>query len=46
MHPQKFETMFSVGSVQRSYLKEKQRYGSEFWVENTHGKVVEDKMIP
>jgi hypothetical protein len=28
MHPQQWETMFSVESVQRSYLKKKRRYGS------------------
>jgi hypothetical protein len=26
MHPQEWETVLSVGSVQRSYLKNKQRY--------------------
>jgi hypothetical protein len=41
-HPQKWETVFSVGSVQRSYLKNKRRYSSvlssEFSVEGGHGK--------
>jgi hypothetical protein len=26
MHPQQWETVFSVGFVQRSYLKDEQRY--------------------
>jgi hypothetical protein len=44
MHPQQRETVFSVESVQRSYLKNKRRYGSflssEFSVEDSHGKFV------
>jgi hypothetical protein len=42
MHPQ-WETLFSEGSVQKSYLKDERRYefSSEFWVEDSHGKFVE-----
>jgi hypothetical protein len=32
IHPQQWETVFSVGSVKRSYLKIKRRYSFEFWV--------------
>jgi hypothetical protein len=37
MHPQQWETVFSVGSMQRSYLKNKRRYEfrSEFSVEDS-----------
>jgi hypothetical protein len=44
MHPQQWETVFSVGSVQRSYLKNERRYefSSEFSVGDNHGKSVED----
>jgi hypothetical protein len=44
MRPQQWETVFSVGSVQRSYLKDKRRYMTvtEFSVEDSHGKFVED----
>jgi hypothetical protein len=45
MHPQQWETVFSVGSVQRSYLKNKRRYdsvlSSAFSVEESHGKFVD-----
>jgi hypothetical protein len=44
-HPQQLVTVFSVVSVQRSYLKNKGRYGSfltsEFSVEDSHGKFVD-----
>jgi hypothetical protein len=42
MHPQKWETVFSVVSVQRSYLKDEQRYefSSEVSEEDSHGKFV------
>jgi hypothetical protein len=42
MHPQQWETVFSVVSVQRSYLKNERRYefSSEFSVEDSHGKFV------
>jgi hypothetical protein len=42
MHPQQWETVFTVGSVQRSYLKDEQRhkFSSEFSVEVSHGKFV------
>jgi hypothetical protein len=42
MHPQQWETVFSVRSVQRSYLKNERRYefSSEFSVEDSHGKFV------
>jgi hypothetical protein len=46
MHPQQWEMMFSVGSVQRNYLKDEPRYefNSEFSVKDSHGSfVVEDK---
>jgi hypothetical protein len=50
MHPQKWEMVFSVGTVQRSLniynLIDEQRYefSSEFSVEESHGRfVVEDK---
>jgi hypothetical protein len=38
MHPQQWETVFSERSVQRSYLKNEQRYefSSEFSVEDNH----------
>jgi hypothetical protein len=38
MRPQEWETVFSVGSVQRSYLKDERRYefSSEFSVEDSH----------
>jgi hypothetical protein len=45
MHPQQWETMFSVESMQRSYHINERRYEftSEFSVEDKHGKfVVED----
>jgi hypothetical protein len=42
MHPQQWETVFTVGSVQRSYLKNKRRYSSEFSVEDSHRRFVED----
>jgi hypothetical protein len=37
MHPQQWETVFSVGFVQRSYLKDERRYefSSEFSVEGS-----------
>jgi hypothetical protein len=40
MHPQQWEMVFSVGSVQRSYLKNEWCYefSSEFLVEDSHGK--------
>jgi hypothetical protein len=42
MHPQQWEKVFSVGSVQRSYLKKTAlRFGSEFSVEDCHGKFVD-----
>jgi hypothetical protein len=40
------ETVFSMGFLHRSYLKDERRYefSSEFSVEDSHGKfVVEDK---
>jgi hypothetical protein len=46
MHPQQWEMVFSVVSMQRSYLKDKRRYefNSEVSVEDNHGRfVVEDK---
>jgi hypothetical protein len=45
MHPQQWERVFSVGSVQRGYLKDERRYefSSEFSGGDTHGKFVEDK---
>jgi hypothetical protein len=40
MHPQQLMTVFSVGSVQKSYFKNKRRYGSvlssEFSVEDNY----------
>jgi hypothetical protein len=43
---QQSKTVFSLGSVQRSYLKNKRRYGSvlssEFLVRDSHGKFIED----
>jgi hypothetical protein len=44
MHPQQWETVFSVGSVQRSYLKDERRceFTCEFSVEDSHGKFVEE----
>jgi hypothetical protein len=45
-HVSKMEAVFSAGSLQRSYLKNKRRYSSvlssEFSVEDSHGKFVED----
>jgi hypothetical protein len=43
MHPQKWETVFSVGSAQRSYLKDERRYelSSEFSVGDSHEKFVD-----
>jgi hypothetical protein len=45
-HVSTIEAVFSVGSVQRSYLKYKRRYSSvlrsEFTVEESHGKFIED----
>jgi hypothetical protein len=40
MHPQQWETVFSVGSAQKSYLKGKRRYefSSKFPVEDRHGR--------
>jgi hypothetical protein len=40
MHPQEWEMVFSVGSVQRSYLKDEWRYqfSSEFSVKDSHGR--------
>jgi hypothetical protein len=42
MYPQQWETVFSVGSMQKSYLKNKRHYefSSEFSVEVSHGKFV------
>jgi hypothetical protein len=42
MHPQQCETEFSVGSVQRSYLKDERRYefSSEFPTEDSHERFV------
>jgi hypothetical protein len=42
MHPQQWETVFSVGYVEMSYLKNERRYEfiSEFSVEDSHGKLV------
>jgi hypothetical protein len=42
MHPQQWETVFSMGSVQRSYFKDGRCYefSSEFLVEDSHGKFV------
>jgi hypothetical protein len=43
MHIQQWETVFSVGSEQRSYLKNARRYefSSEFSVEDSHGNFVD-----
>jgi hypothetical protein len=43
MHLQQWEAIFSVGSVQSSYLKRERRYefSPEFSVEDSHGKFVE-----
>jgi hypothetical protein len=45
MHPQQWETVFFVESVQKSYLKNERRYdsvlSSEFSVEDNHGKFVD-----
>jgi hypothetical protein len=43
MHPQHWETVFSVGSVQRSYLKKRTalEFSSESSVEDSHGKFVD-----
>jgi hypothetical protein len=45
LHPQQWETVFSVGFVQRSYFKDERCYefGSEFSVEDSHGKFVVEK---
>jgi hypothetical protein len=45
MHTQQWETVFSVGFVQRSYHKNELRYvfSSEFSVEDSHGKFVVEK---
>jgi hypothetical protein len=45
MHPQQWETVFSVVFVQTSYLKNERRYefSSEFSVEDSHGKFVVEK---
>jgi hypothetical protein len=45
MHPQQWETVFFMWSVQRSYLKDERRYefSSEFSVEDSYGKFVGDK---
>jgi hypothetical protein len=45
MHPQQWETVFSVGSVQRSSFKYERRYefSSEFLVEDNHGKFVAEE---
>jgi hypothetical protein len=46
MHPQQWETVFSVVSVQRSYLKDERRceLSSEFSVGDSHGRFfAEDK---
>jgi hypothetical protein len=42
MHQQQWETVFYLGSVQRSRLKDKRRYGfsSDFSVEDSHGRFV------
>jgi hypothetical protein len=42
MNPKQWETVFSVGSVQRSYHKDERRYefGSEFLVEDSRGRFV------
>jgi hypothetical protein len=42
MHPQQWETVFSVEFVQRSYLKDERHYefSSEFSVEDSHGRLV------
>jgi hypothetical protein len=42
MLPQQWETVFSVGSMQRSYLKDEWRYefSSEFLEEDSHGKII------
>jgi hypothetical protein len=46
MHPQHWEMVFSVESVQMSYLKDERRYefSSEFSVEDTHGKFVVEEV--
>jgi hypothetical protein len=38
MHLQQWETVFSVGSEQRSYKQTELRFTSEFSVEDSHGK--------
>jgi hypothetical protein len=46
MHPQQWEMVFYMGSMQRSYLKDERCYefSSEFSVEDSHGRfVIEDK---
>jgi hypothetical protein len=46
LHPQQWQTVFSVESVQRSYLKDERRYefSSEFSAGDSSGRfVVEDK---
>jgi hypothetical protein len=42
MHPQQWETVFSVDSVQRSYHKDEQcyKFSSEFSVQDSHEKFV------
>jgi hypothetical protein len=42
MRPQQWETVFSMGSVQRSYLKDERHceFSSEFSVEDSHGRFI------
>jgi hypothetical protein len=47
MHPQQWETVFSVGSVQRSYVKDERRYefSSDFSVKDSHGRFIVEEEI-
>jgi hypothetical protein len=42
MHPQQWETVFSMGSMRRSYLKDERRYefSSEFSVKDSHRRFI------
>jgi hypothetical protein len=42
LHPQQWETVFSMVFAQRSYLKKERRceFSSEFSIEDSHGKSV------
>jgi hypothetical protein len=47
MRPQQWETVFPVGSVQTSYLKDERLYDfiSDFTVEDSHGRFVVDQEL-